>query len=288
MLKVSRLGLSLGLITVMNSTVVVAASVPTNTLHLEENVRVGQISEIDEIIFDRVADRIFDRYDAIAYYLGGDLSVNANWEAETVFASASQDDSLWKINIYGGLARRPEMTVDGLTVVACHELGHHLAGYPQATAWSAAEGNSDYFALYACARDFWRDDLDINALYQTIIPAYPRQLCDLRYASQGQDRQNLCYREMMAGFSLAELLAYLEDGPINWDEPEKNEVRYTNLNYPSAQCRFDTLMQSALCDARFDFNQIPWNEKEIVDISCHQNSGAEVGLRPRCWFKSRL
>lgn len=270
--------------------------VPYNKLHLEDRSQQdtkrnalysnAQIAEIDANNFRQLADDIFDRFDDIVYFLGGELSVNASWSAETVFASASQRGSQWNINIYGGLARRPEVTFDGLTVVACHEMGHHLAGYPQANGWASAEGNSDYFAIYGCARDFWRDQTETNALYRTIIPEYPKSLCDERY--QNSERQDLCYREMMAGFSLAELIAYLDNTPINWDTPETQEVSLTNLNYPSAQCRLDTLVQSALCDAEFSFDRIPWNENEVVDVSCHQENGEQTGLRPRCWFNSRL
>ena len=32
------------------------------------------------------------------------------------------------IELNGGLARRPEVSSDGFTMVICHELGHFLAG----------------------------------------------------------------------------------------------------------------------------------------------------------------
>ena len=44
---------------------------------------------------------------------------------------ANEDDVAFReIKMFGGLARHVEATVDGLAMVACHEIGHHIGGYP--------------------------------------------------------------------------------------------------------------------------------------------------------------
>ena len=70
----------------------------------------------------------------------------------TVNANASQRGRTWIVNMYGGLARRPEITPDGFAMVLCHELGHHMGGFPFVSGWAANEGQSDLFATLSCGR----------------------------------------------------------------------------------------------------------------------------------------
>ena len=235
--------------------------------------------------FFETVRRIRSKFSPIIFDQGGDLNVIASWASNTVNATASQRGDNWNVTLYGGLARRPEMTQDGFMLVACHEIGHHLAGYPQFNSWGAAEGNADYFAIYGCARGFWEDETQINALFATVIPPFPKSICDDRFRMDSQERKDLCYREVMAAFSLAELLSYIVDEEINVDTPSEYEAPYTNLDYPTVQCRFDTLVQSALCEETISFDVIPWTEREMAAVSCHQSKGQTEGLRPRCGFK---
>ena len=48
----------------------------------------------------------------------------------------------WVVAMFGGLARRPEVTKDAFQFVVCHEVGHHLAGWPFAYDWASNEGQS--------------------------------------------------------------------------------------------------------------------------------------------------
>ena len=66
----------------------------------------------------------------------------------------------WRVVIYGGL-EHPLLTLDGLTAVICHEVGHHLGGFAFKTSilgdnWAATEGQSDYFAAHRCLPGFGR------------------------------------------------------------------------------------------------------------------------------------
>ncbi len=256
---------------------------PENDLHLEDNL--DSIGGITEEEFDDAIDEAISFYKDIIESHNGKLSINKNWKSSTVNANASQFLGTWRVNMYGGLARRAEVTRDGFQLVVCHELGHHLGGFPKTSSWAANEGQSDYFATLSCARELWVDDLEANAATEDIIPDYPKSLCDEAYFDDGVERMQLCYRSMLAGKSLADLLGALKKSPVNWDKPDTKKVSRTNNAHPAAQCRMDTYMQGALCHAAFDPNIIPRTEKAAAENSCHAANEDTEGLRPRCWFK---
>ncbi len=225
------------------------------------------------------------------------LKVNRLWTDSTVNASAIQYGTDWEVNMYGGLARRPEVTLDGFGLVLCHEIGHHLGGYPFSSAWAANEGEADYFAAIACPRILWKNQLTENASFRETVEAAPKQACDKAW--QTTSDQNLCYRVLMGAKSLAELLGALGDQKASWSTPEVKAVKATNNAHPAGQCRLDTLLAGALCNKGFDFAVIPGKdlgssrnsktaELDAVKSSCTQYENYSVGYRPACWFKPLL
>lgn len=256
---------------------------PENDLHLQDQVNFTAGITQDE--FEAVIDQFEEIYTPIVKAAGGKLKVNRRWSDSTVNASASQSFGTWNVNMYGGLARRPEVTKDGFALVLCHELGHHLAGFPRSSGWAANEGQSDYFATLACGRLAWSDEKDINATFRDEIPAFPKKLCDEKWSTE--DEQNLCYRSMMAGYSLGKLLGTLGGTPnVDFDTPDTDEVRRTDNAHPAGQCRLDTYMAGALCTMTFDENVIPKTEAESFRYACATSD--TMAARPRCWFKPTM
>lgn len=270
---------------------------PDNDLHLEDTLLTRSI--IEQAEFNEVID------EAEAYYaplfssaFGARLEINRLWTDSTVNANASQSGSTWTVNMYGGLARRDEVTRDGFALVLCHELGHHVGGYPfYSGSWAASEGQSDYFATLSCARELWRDDLETNASYSATVAAYPKALCDAAWTTV--EDQNLCYRTMAAGKSLADLLAALGGTVAEFENPDLTIVSETSTSHPAGQCRLDTYMAGALCESQWDPAIIPGNlganttasEEQSVPYTCAQISGYDSytqGIRPGCWFRSLL
>ena len=80
-----------------------------------------------------------------------------------------------------GMARRPEMTEDAFMIIVCHEIGHHLAGMPQYDEWAAIEGQADFFATHACAKNMWRDERNKNAEFSESVLAIAKDKCDSYY-----------------------------------------------------------------------------------------------------------
>ncbi|MBM3382999.1 MAG: hypothetical protein FJY29_11220 [Betaproteobacteria bacterium] len=274
-----------------------ASILPPNDLHLEDNL--GMIANMTEEEFKEIIDGVVKHYQELAAKYKANIKVNALWSNSTVNASAQQMGNTWIINMYGGLARRSEVTADGFAMVVCHELGHHFAGFPlKGTSWAANEGQSDYFATHTCARRIWGEQKDVNAQFRSQVGDFERSKCDEAYV--GQDDRDLCYRTAAAGFSLANLLSKLgSSAEPRFDTPDTKKVSRTADSHPAAQCRLDTYFQGALCGKPYDFMLIPGkknprgqnsiqSEEESAKYSCTELDAKSFGLRPTCWFRSRL
>lgn len=275
-----------------------ASILPPNNLHLEDNL--NMIANMTEEEFNAIIDGVVEFYQAPAAEHKATIRVNADWSNSTVNASAQQMGKSWIINMYGGLARRPEVTPDGFALVVCHELGHHFAGFPlKGSSWAANEGQSDYFATQSCARRVWAQQKEINAEFRSQVGEFEKSKCDEKYETQ--EDKDLCYRTAAAGYSLAHLLSKLGNAPTlpAFDTPDEKVVSRTNGNHPAAQCRLDTYFQGALCAKVFDPLVIPGRknrrgqgsleaEQEAAKYSCTELDALEQGLRPTCWYRSRL
>lgn len=279
-----------------------ATILPPNDLHLEDDP-FSKASNITEAQFRAAVTKVVSAYAPVVAAHGARLVGNATWQSSTVNAFADQDRGVWSINFFGGLARRPEISLDGFTMVACHELGHHLAGFPfikdprtGILSWASSEGEADYFASQVCARRIFKDEPLQNAAAQLVVGAFARNKCDSVWSAQSD--RDLCYRIEVAAEGLSALLgrggvASVAPRP---QTPDRSLVRQTFTDHPAAQCRLDTYFAGALCPVAFDESLIPGKnhpqgqgsqaaEWTAVAQSCATANGYTVGVRPRCWFK---
>jgi subtilisin-like proprotein convertase family protein len=277
-----------------------ASFLPQNNLHLQDNL-LG-FTNVEETEFNGIIDKVAKYYSPIVKSHGGTLNMIRDWNDSTVNAYAAQEMSNWNVKMFGGLARRPEITPDGFTAVVCHEMGHHLGGFyfyaNSSTEWAASEGQSDYFATHSCLPNIWRNEKDNNAKSRATASPFIRSQCDGVWHTT--DAQNLCYRVASAGESLATMLSALRNGEApKFETPDPKEVDVTSIEHPAAQCRLDTYLQGALCTQSFDEKIIPGranrygqNSKQVELLSqassCHAAAGFAFGTRPRCWFAPRL
>jgi hypothetical protein len=276
-----------------------ATFIPEEDIKITQRVFSAEEANITESEFNEAIEKARAHYTPIVASHGARLVINGNWYDDTLNASASQVGSNWRVNMYGGLARHPEMTLDGFVMVLCHEMGHHLAGFSftrplWGRVWAANEGQSDYYAAHICTRDLWRDELELNATYKEKAHPLAIERCDLSWESE-EDR-NLCYRINAGGESLARVLSALkkDDSFPQFDTPDANKVNQTDNRHPQAQCRLDTTFAASVCRAPFDNDIIPGKrasdpngaeaEIESSQYTCMEISGFDEGLRPRCWF----
>lgn len=269
-----------------------AKFLPDNSLFLQDNLEAN--TGITEQQFNDVINETKAIFAPIVASFGATLVVNNRWTDPTVNANASQSGNTWTVNMYGGLARRVEVSRDAFSMVLCHEIGHHLGGFPFVSSWAADEGQSDYFATHACPELLWGNDTSGNAAARAEIPATPKMKCDSVYQTEGA--QNLCYRTVIAGKHLADLLGALGGTTASYDTPDTSAVTSTNHAHPAAQCRLDTYIAGALCTNDYDRTVIAGKdlgagrngteaEARSANQYCASRDNFAFGTRPTCWFK---
>jgi hypothetical protein len=275
---------------------------PPNNLHKDLNQATNNMTR-DE--FFGVIERVSAVYcPIIEEKYEGSCEFEGDWESDLVNAFAMRYPKRWIINVFGGLARRPELTVDGLTAVVCHEVGHHFGGFTFKRSvigdgWPSTEGQSDYFAAHECMPRLWKNDKDINASFGSKVDLPAKQKCDEVWDTQ--DRRNLCYRVVMAAKSDTEMIAGSKIGVPKPTFLNTDLARVDNVfdGHPNPQCRLDTQFSAALCKVKFNDEYIPGSdieegnmslESEIksMETTCHQGAGIVEGSRPLCWFKPRI
>jgi hypothetical protein len=273
-----------------------ASILPDNNLYLMDCIECE--TGIGKEEFERVIQEAQNAFGPIVEAFGEELEIVNKWNDSTVNASALQGFGSWTVTMYGGLARRPEITSDGFALVLCHEIGHHLGGFPFVSGWGANEGQSDYFATNHCAPYLWKNDLEINATFKDIIPEAPKTQCESSYKDEND--RNLCYRIMSASKSISNLLGSLTNTEVFYDKPDSKVVNKTVNSHPAAQCRLDTYMAGSLCNLTYEPELIPGksgrrgtnniaSEKESSQVNCADSTKyLSSVLRPRCWFKPQI
>jgi hypothetical protein len=273
-------------------------TLPPNNLHLHD--RLSAPANMTEERFNQIIDQMMAPWMMIAKSRGINLTVERNWTDPTVNAFAAQSGNNWKIAMFGGLARRPEVTEDGFALVVCHELGHHFGGYAfyGNSEWGAAEGEADYFSTDVCAKYVWGQQPQKNMMYRSLngVPDIVTQACSAAWKTNA-NAQGWCVRAAAGSLSLASLLASLQGAPPpRFDSPDKTQVPTTDTSHPRAQCRLDTLFQGTLCTKKWDMTVIPAKgfpegqsspaaEIEAMKYSCFTRENFNMGTRPLCWFK---
>jgi hypothetical protein len=246
----------------------------------ENNLRipVGDVRALglDEARFNRVLDRIERVYGPIVASKGGQLRVTRRWKDETVNAYANQSGNVWQITMFGGLARHASITEEGFMLVACHEIGHHIGGFPKSS-WATNEGGADYFATLKCMRTMYGDAAPLG----TVDP-----VAEAGCAGQfpGEAARNGCRNGARGGQSVAFLFQALTGSstPPKFDTPNTTVVDVMDDAHPETQCRLDTYFQGALCTAALGSDQ---SNSDPNAGACTAKNGQHVGLRPRCWYK---
>jgi hypothetical protein len=277
-----------------------ASILPKNNLHLKDNLLFA--ANMSEAEFSQRIDDVVRLWQPVASAYGVRLSSQKSWTDSTVNAYAEQNGSSWVVKFFGGLARRPEITGDGFSLVVCHELGHHFGGYYFFGSGSfrrmTSEGSADYFATQVCVPALWGNDHEENERFRALADSVTRRECDAVWRDVRS--QNLCYRSTIAGKSLSRLFANLSGTPSpNTGTPNNSVVGSTNSSHPEAQCRLDTYFQGALCTRNADPRLIPGfrntqdlnginSELEANRYSCSTADGFRRGIRPRCWFRPQV
>lgn len=263
------------------------------------------IANMTEAEFNEILGKIKSVYEPVVKAFGGRLVLSGPWKSDVLNAGATRSFGAWKVMITGAIARRPELTADGFTLIVCHELGHHISGFPFAPApmpfagtWASAEGQADYFATHSCTRKLWQNDRELNASFASKATSFEVRQCASVWDSVAD--RHLCLRTLAATKSMtATMAAILKNAAPSFDTPDPSVVEQTKMSHPGIQCRMDTSLQGALCQAPWDDKVIPGSkirgalnnlkvEEHASKYSCTSHSNFTAGLRPNCWFKAKL
>ncbi len=262
--------------------------VPENNMKISVNAK--RLGGLTEAQFNNAIERVEVLYAPIVAQQGGKLVIARDWADATVNAYAQRSGTNWMVNMFGGLARHETITEDGMSLVVCHEIGHHIGGAPvKASAWSSSwasnEGQADYFSNLKCLRRTFLNDDNIAIVSAMNVPATLTTACEKAWTS-AEDRA-ICVRGGMAGDSVARLFAALRNQATaaKFDTPDPGAVTTTNDNHPATQCRLDTYFQGSLCEVNFNDNV---ERNSEVAGTCHGTLGHKSGLRPSCWFKAKV
>jgi hypothetical protein len=213
---------------------------PENDLHLEDQMFVTNVTEE---MFNKIIDAGYAAYLPFAQKNREKLKINRNWDDSTVNANVSRFFGTVTINMYGGLARRPEVSPAGFALVLCHELGHAYGGQPYLQSWQkiAAEGQADYYGAGVCLKTV------LQAMADEIPGFEPSKF--IKNACKGDE---LCMGGLYAGEGLGALLAAMKNEPTpNYETPDTTVVEKTELSYPATvQCRMDTYFAGTMNQSR--------------------------------------
>ena len=260
---------------------------PPNNLSIPTTAK--EVSKVDRAEFEQIISQISAIYSPLVVQHGGNLAILGDWDDSSVNAYAQQLGNNYMVHVLGGLARHPMISNDGLAMVICHELGHHLGEQPKVksffflNSWASAEGQSDYFASLKCMRKYFEQQDNQTWFDQNQIHPLAEEWCGEVFA----DHQEylICLRNIHAGINISTLMNSLGTGgpAIDLSTPDPKVVRRTLRSHPPAQCRLDTYAAGALCDKSHTENIS--KEEESGQGVCNLNDDYKIGTRPLCWYR---
>lgn len=234
----------------------------------------------------------------IAAAHGAKIVIEPDWtRRELGLAASLHAGGIWKLRPAAGLATS-NLSIDTMQVIACHEIGHFLGGFPFHHAQNntlsthksilSAEGQADYYAAKDCLPRIWKGDKN-NASYAARIPKSMRAKCDAAHRTVADRR--VCYRILATGTEYAKSL----EANVSLTTPVTVEAVETKLGHFGAQLRLDTVVAGALCTVKQPLTIIPGAlpsltrgnpyqpeaEAAAKPHACHTGPGA----RPRSWFR---
>jgi hypothetical protein len=248
-------------------------------------IGVNEIQGINQTDFNDVLDKISSTYSSEIARYGGNLKILRKWSDGTVNALARREGRDFVIEMFGGLARHSSITKDAFTLVACHEIGHHIGGAPHysgaGNTWASSEGQSDYFATIKCLKKVFSKENNEQIVSGMTIPKSVEKECKAKFSSAND--QAICKRISMAGFSSASMSAVSQNAPLpKFDTPDPGRVPSNYESHPQYQCRLDTYFNGAVCDISEDI-EIGQTDPNVG--VCNRADSYDYGLRPLCWFK---
>lgn len=224
-----------------------ALSIPMNDTKVKLSNKVLDNSpEKSHEQIEKLMKAFEDHFSPLVEKQGGKLFLILNWESPRVIAEALRPNALdWEIVLHGGAARTADLSKDEISLILCHELGHHLGGKPTSSqdGWSACEGQADYWSSSSCISSI----LEKIKNEKNISP-----LPEAKKWCEQNDRQNeMCIRFAQSALNLTRFYGkFTPHGYPNLDTLDSTIPPRTFYGHPKPQCRLDTLLSGYLSHHR--------------------------------------
>lgn len=236
--------------------------------------------------FNDLIMRLRKVYDPIFDSQGYEVEYHLYWNVDegNAMTSVGKDKKKAFFLFSGGLLRARYMNKDAFLYAACHEMGHHLGGFPKEKelTWCSTEGQADYFANLKCMRELLRGDPENAHARKLKLPRNILKKCEKMYSDE--ESINICLRSTKAAEDAFRFLQAKERGS-DADSSLFNHilapVNETIQRYPDHACRAETAYRGAICDRVGELS----DTDETAGV-CHKKNGDREGLRPNCWFKA--
>ncbi len=176
-------------------------------------------AKVDRKTFEELGDKVISLYQREADAEGVTVFNTPDWSDKNINGTV-----MWVRNYpyvelrYPGALAKSALTVDGLSLILCHELGH-LFGKKIDGDRTAPEGEADYFATADCLKKLWREKSGNRYVQRVTVAAL-------------------------------ESAKVMFDAPVSIAKKDNSKVRETLTDYPSDQCRLDTYLAGAQGQAR--------------------------------------
>jgi len=214
--------------------------------------------------------------------LGGRLDI-AELETMRFDAFANQmPNGDFQVRLTKAVRFQQEMSLDGYTLIACHEIGHHVGGVPLFTNGTmSVEGEADYFGNLKCMRRYL-ESLPANELFAAPAPSLDLiARCTKKFSNSTEIQ--VCARSLQASVDLGRVLDVMSGvaiQPGRLDTPDTSVVSVTFEDHPATQCRVDIYRAGALCQVslREPVSRMDPN----VGVCTQQIDPAQQ--RPRCFY----
>jgi hypothetical protein len=162
------------------------------------------------------------------------LDVRIDEENPDYFGGASLEGQKLTIGLGNNLPQQQGVTEKAIAFALCHEVGHLLGGLPKKMtsegeiSWASTEGQSDYYAAKTC----------LPMLFE--VPTLFEANKEKAIVKSGLDFI----------LSVYELIRFSGLPKPSVTTPDESKVGATLSQYPSLQCRLDTVVAGAADKAR--------------------------------------
>lgn len=279
-----RTGVCLGLtllLTSVGATEVTHNCFPNNGFHEVKTIIFDPQPVISSELGQAIREHLVEIYSHELGLRGSALKIFETENMQFAAYAARGFSGEYNVEIYKGVRYHHLMTPDAYALIACHEIGHHLGGFPQkrGSYWAAVEGQADYYANLKCLRRYLKD----GPPKSSAPPAYAMELVDQCHRSYKEGKEvTVCLRALQAARELGAVLGDLDGGssPPDLASEDRSQAVETMDSYPSPQCRVDTLRAGALCPAS---QAEPLSSTDPRPGACTREYFPEWS-RPNCWY----